>query len=123
MTRDRAVPVAVAVGVATGLASTWPWELGPATSLPLWALVGALVGLLVGRSAVVSAGLGYGVALTVAFLYSRYGGSAGHLPAYTAFVAALSVGGALAGVVTAFAGSRLRPAARDGVSAPPLRRS
>jgi hypothetical protein len=104
----RPVTVAAVAGVATGLVSTFPWELGPAASLPLWALVGVLLGLLVARSGrVVAVGVGYGVCLTLAFLYSRYGGSASHLAAYTAFVLVMSVGGALAGVVTAFAGSRI----------------
>jgi hypothetical protein len=47
------------------------------------------------------------VFLTLAFLYSRFGGAARALPAYTVFVLAMSVGGALAGVVTVFVGSRL----------------
>jgi hypothetical protein len=104
----RTLTVAAAAGVVTGLLSTFPWELGPAASLPFWALVGVAVGTVVGRGRAVSGGVGYGVALTFAFLYSRYGGSAGHLPAYTVFVAAMAVGGALAGVATAYVGSRLR---------------
>lgn len=108
-TRSQVVVVAAAVGVVTGLASTYPWELGAAVCLPAWALVGVLLGLLVGRSGrVPAAGIGYGVFLTLAFLYSRFGGAARDLPAYTVFVLAMSVAGALAGVVTVFAGSRVR---------------
>ena len=77
--------VSAALGVVTGLASTYPWELGPAVCLPTWALTGLLLGLLVGRTGpALSAGIGYGVFLTLAFLYSRFGGAAHNLPAYTA---------------------------------------
>jgi hypothetical protein len=107
-TRDRGVGVAAAAGVLTGLASTYPWELGAPTALPLWAAVGVLLGLLVGRAGRVRVGAGYGVCLTLAFLCSRFGGAAGDLPAYTVFVLAMSVGGALAGVVTVYAGTRMR---------------
>jgi hypothetical protein len=108
-TRDRAVAVAAVAGTVTGLASTYPWELGPAASLTAWALAGVLIGLLVGRTGpAVTAGISYGVFLTVAFLYSRYGGTAHNLPAYTVFVVAMSVGGGLAGAATVFVGSRLR---------------
>jgi hypothetical protein len=106
--QDQVVAVAAAAGAVTGLASTYPWELGPAVCMPAWALVGVLLGLLVGRSGRVrAAGIGYGAFLTVAFLYSRFGGAAHELPAYTVFVLAMSIGGALAGVVTVFTGSRL----------------
>jgi hypothetical protein len=105
--RDRVVIVAVAGGVVTGLASTYPWELGPAVCLPAWALVGVLLGRQVGRfGGALRSGASYGVALTVSFLYSRFGGAAHDLPAYTVFVLAMSVVGGLAGAVTVFVGPR-----------------
>lgn len=112
-TPGREVVVAAAAGGVTGLASTYPWELGPVLSLTAWALVGVLVGMLVGMLAgragsVLTAGAGYGVLLTVAFLYSRFGGAAHDLPAYTVFVVVMSVGAALCGAAIVFAGSRLR---------------
>jgi hypothetical protein len=64
----RAVTIGVIAGAATGLASTFPWELGPAESLPLWALAGVLVGLWVGRGGRSAGGVGYGAAQAVAFL-------------------------------------------------------
>lgn len=107
-TRDRVVAVAAAAGVVIGLASTYPRELGPAASLPAWALVGVPLGMLVGRAGrILASGTSYGVFLTLAFLYSRFGGSAHDLPAYTLFVLAMSIGGAMAGVITVFVGSRL----------------
>ena len=48
--RASVVAVSAAVGVVTGLASTYPWELGPAVCLPAWALVGLLLGRQVGRT-------------------------------------------------------------------------
>ena len=103
------VSVSAVVGVATGLVSTHPWEPGPAVCLPFWAVVGLLLGMRVGHSGrVLPAGISYGVSLTVAFLYSRFGGAAHSLPGYTVFVLAMSVGGALAGVVTVFVGSWIR---------------
>lgn len=108
-TSRSVVIVSAVVGVLTGLASTYPWELGPAVCLPLWAVMGLLLGLLVGRRGpVLSAGILYGVFLTVAFLYSRYGGAAHSLPAYTVFVLAMSLGGAVAGVTTVLVGSWVR---------------
>ncbi len=114
-TRRSAFTVSAAVGAVTGLACTYPWELGPAVCLPAWALVGLLLGLLLGRpGTVLSSGIGYGVFLTLAFLYSRFGGAAHNLPAYTAFVLAMSVVGGLAGVAVVFVGSWLRgQVARD----------
>jgi hypothetical protein len=53
--QDRAVAVAAAAGVATGLVSTYPWELGPATCLTAWAVIGVLIGLLSGAPAGCSA--------------------------------------------------------------------
>jgi hypothetical protein len=106
----RAVTVGVLVGVATGLASTFPRELGPAASLALWAIAGVLVGVGVGRDGRVPAGLGYGIALAVAFLYSRFGGGPSDLPAYSVFVLVASVVSAGAGVLTVHLGSRLRRA-------------
>ena len=104
----RALLVPAAVGAVTGLASTWPWELGAAVAVPLWAVVGLLLGIRTGRGGrVLAAGAAYGIALTLAFLYSRFGGAAGDLPVYSVFVLAMAVGGALGGVVSVFAGSRL----------------
>ena len=103
----------VAAGVLTGMASTYPVELGPAIAIPLWALVGLGLGLWAGRGRRArSGGIGYGLALTAAFLYSRFGGAAHALPAYTLFVLVMSVVGALGGLTTAFLGSRLRGRAR-----------
>ena len=99
----------VAVGVLTGLASTYPWALGPQPSLVLWALVGTLSGLWIGRTGpILTCGIASGVALTVAFLYSRFGGAASSLPGYTIFVLAMSIVGAIGGIVTLFVGSRIR---------------
>jgi hypothetical protein len=93
----------------TGLVSTYPWELGAVPALLLWAIVGIVLGLLVGRRGrVLTVGVGFGVCLTVAFLYSRFGGAPHDLPAYTAFVVAMSVGEATAGLGAVFLGSRFR---------------
>jgi hypothetical protein len=46
----------------------------------------------------------------VAFLYSRFGGDPGDLPAYSAFVLVAGVVSAGAGVLTVQLGSRLRRA-------------
>ena len=106
--RTRALLVPAAVGALTGLASTWPWELGAAVAVPLWAVVGVLLGIRTGRRGpVLAAGAAYGVALTLVFLYSRFGGATGDLPAYSVFVLVMAVGGAFGGVVSVFAGSRL----------------
>ena len=98
-----------AAGVLTGLVSTYPWELGPGVCLPAWALVGLVLGLLTGRRGrPIATGIASGSCLTLAFLYSRFGGAAHDLAAYTVFVLAMGVGGAAAGLVTVLAGSRLR---------------
>jgi hypothetical protein len=68
------------------------------------------VGLWVGRGGRSAGGVGYGAALAVAFLYSRFGGDPGDLPAYSAFVLVASVVSAGAGVLTVHLGSRLRRA-------------
>jgi len=51
-------------------------------------------------------GMMTGLASTT-FLYSRFGGALHDLPAYSLFVLAMAVGGALGGVASVFAGSRL----------------
>ena len=106
--RTRGLLVPAAVGVLTGLVSTWPWELGAVVAILLWAVVGLVLGARIGRGgAVLAGGAAYGIALTVAFLYSRFGGALHDLPAYSVFVVAMAVGGALGGIVSVFAGSRL----------------
>jgi hypothetical protein len=106
--RERVVLVAAAVGLVTGLASTYPWELGPVPAIALWAVVGVLLGTLLGRTGrALTTGVVYGVLLTVAFLYSRFGGAPRDLPVYTLFVLAMCIGGAAGGFVTVFLGSRL----------------
>ena len=113
-----ALLTAAGVGVLTGLAGTYPGQLGPAVCLPAWAVVGLVLGLLTGSSGrEIVTGTAYGVCLTFAFLYSRFGGAPHALPAYTVFVLVMSVGGAAAGVVTVLVGSRLRgsDAQRDRV--------
>jgi hypothetical protein len=107
--QDRVVAVAVGAGLVTGLASTYPWELGAAVALPVWAVVGLVLGLAVGPTGrVVASGTGYGGFLALAFLYSRFGGEASDLPAYTVFVLAMAVAASLAGVLTVWLGARLR---------------
>ena len=108
-----ALGAAAATGLATGIASTYPWELGPGTSLPAWAVIGVLIGLRLGRGRQpLAAGATYGALLSLAFLCSRFGGSAGSLPAYTVFVLSMALVGGLAGVVSVGAGSLLRRAVR-----------
>jgi len=104
----RAVRIGALVGAVVGLASTFPWELGPAGSLPLWALAGVLVGIWVGRDGRLAGGVGFGGALGVVFLYSRFGGHPSDLPAYSIFVLVASVVSAGAGVLAAHLGSLLR---------------
>ena len=101
--------IAVIAGIATGLLSTFPVELGMIASLSSWGVAAIVLGLFVnGRRTTVISGILFGVFLSIAFLYSRFGGTADKLLAYSVFVAIMSIAGALGGVVGLFVGSKLR---------------
>jgi hypothetical protein len=101
--------IAVIAGIATGLMSTFPVELGMIASFSFWCVAAIVLGLFTNdRRTIVISGILFGVFLSVAFLYSRFGGTADKLLAYSVFVAIMSIAGAAGGVVGVFVGSKLR---------------
>jgi fucose 4-O-acetylase-like acetyltransferase len=98
-----------ALGIACGLASQSSFLAGQWANLILWGIAGVLLGLFTnGRRVMIWAGITYGVCLSIAFLLSGFQGSADKLPGFLALTLALSVIGAIGGLVTVFVGSRLR---------------
>ena len=61
-----------------------------------------------GTKAVIWLGILYGVFLSVFFLFSRFGGTSDKIFGYSLFVAALSIVGAVGGMITVFIGSQLQ---------------
>ncbi len=102
------VLIAAIAGILCGLVCTYPAQLGPIPSIIIWTAGGILVGLLVRGSRIILPGIVYGVVLSFVFLLSRFGGSLSKLPKYLLFVSAMSIAGAIGGVVSAFIGSKLR---------------
>ncbi len=105
---NRASLGAAATGTVVGLLSTFPIALGPVPSLLVWTLAGIALGYFTqdGKQ-ILWSGVLYGIFLSIFFLFSRFGGSADKILAYSLFVAALSVVGALAGIVVVFVGSKI----------------
>jgi hypothetical protein len=100
---------AVLVGAACGLASLSPWLAGQWANLIVWAVAGVALGLLAaGRRMIVGAGIVYGVCLSLTFLLGGFRGSPDKLPGLVVLTLALSVIGAIGGIVTVWAGSWLR---------------
>jgi hypothetical protein len=98
--KDRTIlRFAAALGIMCGLLSTFPFALGPVTSVMLWSIAGVALGILsAGKRIIVYVGVLYGLALSITFLFSRFGGSLRQLPSYTVFVLIMSIVGAFGGV-------------------------
>jgi len=97
------------VGIACGLASNTPWLAGKWLNLVVWALAGIALGFFApGRAQIIWMGVVYGFLMSVTFLISGFQGTPDHLPGFLVLTLALSLVGALGGLVTVFIGSRLR---------------
>lgn len=78
-------------------------------SILLWTVGGLIVGWLTqDQRTTIQSGVVYGMVLTSVFLFSRFGGTPDHILQYALFVAVMSIGGAIGGLVTAFIGAWLR---------------
>jgi hypothetical protein len=101
--------IAAVVGIVCGIASDTIFVTAQWANLILWALAGIALGVFaVDRRAVVWTGIVYGVFLTATFLLVGFQGAPDKLPAFLVLTLGLSVGGALGGLATVFAGSQLR---------------
>ena len=101
--------IAAIVGIICGIASDTLFVTAQWANLILWALAGIGLGLFAtGRRAVLWTGIVYGVFLSASFLLVGFQGAPDQLPAFLALTLGLSLVGALGGLVTVFAGSRLR---------------
>jgi len=101
--------IAGVVGIACGLASNTPVLAGRWANLIVWAVAGLVLGLFVtGRRLILSTGLVYGFVMSVTFLLSGFQGSRDKLPAFLGLTLALSLVGAVGGLVTVFIGSWIR---------------
>jgi hypothetical protein len=101
--------IAAIVGIICGIASDTLLVAAQWANLILWALAGIGLGFFaLGRQAVLWAGIVYGVFLTVTFLLVGFQGAPDKLPAFLLLTLAISVVGALGGLATVFAGSKLR---------------
>ncbi len=97
------------VGITCGLASQTSFLAGQWLNLVLWGIAGVVLGLFTtGRRLIVWTGIVYGFFLSVTFLISGFQGSADKLPGFLVLTLALSVIGAIGGLVTVWVGSRLR---------------
>jgi hypothetical protein len=101
--------IAAVVGIVCGIASDTIFVTAQWANLTLWALAGIGLGLFaIDRRAVIWTGITYGVFLTASFLLVGFQGAPDQLPAFLALTLGLSLVGALGGLATVFAGSRLR---------------
>lgn len=101
--------IGLLIGAVTGLLSTYPIQLGGWVSLTFWAFVGVGIGVFWKQPAgLAKIGSAYGLGLSIAFLYSRFGGTPDKLLGYTVLVAAFSLVGMLAGIATTWMGEKLR---------------
>lgn len=107
--------VSALVGIVCGLASQSSLLAGQWLNLVVWGIAGVVLGLFAnGRRVMIWAGIVYGFFLSVTFLISGFQGSPDKLPGFLVLTLALSVIGAIGGLVTVFIGSRLR-----GIVKPP----
>ena len=101
--------ISAVVGIVCGIASDTILVTAQWANLILWALAGIGLGFFaVDRPAVLWTGIVYGVFLTASFLLVGFQGAPDKLPAFFVLTLGLSVGGALGGLATMFAGSQLR---------------
>ncbi len=97
------------VGVACGVISNHSLLAGSWANLLFWAAAGIILGwFAVGRKQILSAGVLYGLFLTLTFLLSGFRGTSDKLAGFLVLTAGLVGVGAVCGLACVFIGSWLR---------------